>query len=72
MQEFNKLKNYFQDFALIQCKDYGVPQNRPRVLLIGIRKDIKFQPNKTKVASDTNLSIKLAKNILNEKITMLF
>ena len=27
---------------------------------------------KTKVASDTNLSIKLAKNILNEKITMLF
>ncbi len=50
-KEFNKLKNYFQDFALIQCKDYGVPQNRPRVLLIGIRKDIKFQPNKTKVAS---------------------
>ena len=28
--------------------------------------------DKTKVASDTNLSIKLAKNILNEKITMLF
>ncbi|MQG06893.1 MAG: hypothetical protein FI681_03660 [SAR202 cluster bacterium] len=27
---------------------------------------------KTKVASDTNLSIKLAKDILNEKITMLF
>ena len=28
--------------------------------------------DKTKVASDTNLSIKLAKSILNEKITMLF
>ena len=28
--------------------------------------------DKTKVASDTNLSIKLAKNILNEKIKMLF
>ena len=27
---------------------------------------------KNKVASDTNLSIKLAKDILNEKITMLF
>ncbi len=28
--------------------------------------------DETKVASDTNLSIKLAKNILNEKITLLF
>ena len=28
--------------------------------------------DKTRVASDTNLSIKLAKDILNEKITMLF
>ncbi len=25
---------------LIKAKDYGVPQNRPRVLLVGIRKDI--------------------------------
>ncbi len=50
-KEFKKLKNYFQDFSLIQCKDYGVPQNRPRVLLIGIRKDINFKPENTKVAS---------------------
>ena len=50
-KEFGKLKNYFQDFALVQCKDYGVPQNRPRVLLIGIRKDINFIFDKNKIAN---------------------
>lgn len=50
-KEFKKLKNYFQDFSLIQCKDYGVPQNRPRVLLIGVRKDINFKPDTAKIAS---------------------
>ena len=41
-KEFSKLKNYFFDYALVQSKDYGVPQNRPRIILIGIRKDIVF------------------------------
>ena len=27
-------------YKLIHAKDYGVPQNRPRVLIIGIRNDI--------------------------------
>ena len=27
-------------FKLVHAKDYGVPQNRPRVLVIGIRKDL--------------------------------
>lgn len=27
-------------YALVHAKDYGVPQNRPRVLMIGIRSDI--------------------------------
>ena len=30
---------------LLQCKDYGVPQNRPRILIIGIRKDLKSNVN---------------------------
>ena len=51
LKQFSKLKNYYQDYKLVQCKDYGVPQNRPRVLLIGIRKDIKFQPSKNKPCS---------------------
>ena len=50
-KEFSKLKNYFFDYQLIQCKDYGVPQNRPRVILVGIRNDQKFKPIKNKIAS---------------------
>ena len=50
-KEFSKLKNYFFDYALVQSKDYGVPQNRPRIILIGIRKDIGFIPDKNKIAS---------------------
>ena len=45
LKEFKTLKNYFQDFVLIQSKNYGVPQNRPRIFLIGIRKDQKFSEN---------------------------
>lgn len=37
---FNALKDYKVDFSLVRAKDYGVAQNRPRVLLVGIRKDI--------------------------------
>ena len=51
LKQFSKLENYYQDYKLVQCKDYGVPQNRPRVLLIGIRKDVKFQPSKDKPCS---------------------
>ena len=50
LKDFKKL-NYFQDFKLIYSKNYGVPQNRPRVFLVGIRKDIKFQPNVLKCCS---------------------
>jgi len=41
-KEFNNLKNYDVSDFLIHAKDYGVPQNRPRVLIIGIRKDLNF------------------------------
>ena len=33
--------------GLVHSKYYGVPQNRPRVLLVGIRKDLNFVPNET-------------------------
>ena len=35
---------YFVDFKLVHAKDYGVPQNRPRVLMVGIRKDLGWAP----------------------------
>ena len=40
LKQFSKLKNYNYSYNLLQSKDYGVPQNRPRVLIIGIRKDV--------------------------------
>ena len=51
LNQFKKLKNYEIQYDLLQAKNYGVPQNRPRVLLIGIRKDINFKFNKDLVAS---------------------
>ncbi len=38
--EFRRIPGYEVRWSLVYAKDYGVPQNRPRVLLVGIRKDI--------------------------------
>ena len=41
--EFVSLANisgYFVRWSLVHAKNYGVPQNRPRVLMVGIRSDI--------------------------------
>ena len=40
LAEFRKVKGYEVRWNLVHARDYGVPQNRPRVLLVGIRKDI--------------------------------
>ena len=37
---FEGLKGYTVNWSLVRARDYGVPQNRPRVLLVGIRSDI--------------------------------
>jgi len=42
---------YFVDFKLVQAKDYGVPQNRPRILMVGIRKDLGYTPEPEALAS---------------------
>jgi DNA (cytosine-5)-methyltransferase 1 len=36
------IPGYKFEHALVFAKDYGVPQNRPRVLGVGIREDIKY------------------------------
>ena len=38
--EFRRIPGYDVRWSLVFAKNYGVPQNRPRVLLVGIRKDI--------------------------------
>ena len=42
---FESIPNYNVAFKLIRAKNYGVPQNRPRILIIGIRKDIITRKN---------------------------
>ena len=40
---------YHIDWALVHAGHYGVPQNRPRILMVGIREDISF-PKATRTA----------------------
>jgi len=37
-------KSYQMGWHLVHAKDYGVPQNRPRVLLVGVRNDLNWTP----------------------------
>jgi len=40
LKEFRSITGYEVRYKLVKAKDYGVPQNRPRILLVGIRKDV--------------------------------
>lgn len=40
LAEFRCIPGYEVRWKLVHARDYGVPQNRPRVLMVGIRKDI--------------------------------
>lgn len=37
---FRGLRGYQVGWRLVQAKDFGVPQNRPRILLVGVRTDL--------------------------------
>lgn len=49
LQTFKDIGAYHIKFKLVHAKDYGVPQNRPRILIVGLRKDLFPEP---KVESD--------------------
>lgn len=40
LNEFRSISGYEVRWSLVRSSDYGVPQNRPRVLLVGIRNDV--------------------------------
>lgn len=40
LETFQRIPEYSVAFSLVYAKDYGVPQNRPRVLMVGIRDDV--------------------------------
>jgi DNA (cytosine-5)-methyltransferase 1 len=37
---YQNIPGYSVGYSLVYAKDYGVPQNRPRVLMVGIRDDV--------------------------------
>ena len=40
LKTFKSIPEYSVNHELIYSKDYGAPQNRPRVIIVGVRKDI--------------------------------
>ena len=58
LAEFRKIPGYEVRWSLVLAKDYGVPQNRPRVLLVGIRKDIAAKCSIVDLAADPQDAVK--------------
>lgn len=48
---FKFIPGYSVHPELVYAKNYGVPQNRPRVLMVGIRSDINFKEDPSKFAN---------------------
>ena len=45
IKTFSNIPKYNVQYQLVFAKDYDVPQNRPRILLVGIRNDINISIN---------------------------
>ena len=52
LDEFKTLKDYSIKWDLLLGKDYGVPQNRPRVIMVGIRHDVLIQSKQMKLLEE--------------------
>ena len=48
---FKSLKKYNVHSELVHAKSYGVPQNRPRIIMVGLRDDFSYENDKELVAS---------------------
>ena len=46
-KSFRKLADYNIHYELLHAKDYGVPQNRPRIIMVGLRKDFSYENDVT-------------------------
>lgn len=44
LKTFRDIGAYHIRYKLVHAKDYGVPQNRPRILIVGLRNDIFPEP----------------------------
>lgn len=52
LREFQKISGYQVRFTLVRASDYGVPQNRPRILLVGMRDDLIESSSILKLTAD--------------------
>ena len=52
LAEFRSIPGYEVRWKLVHARDYGVPQNRPRVLMVGIRKDIVSASTRLNLSAD--------------------
>jgi len=55
-EAFDDIEDYTISWSLVRAADYGVPQNRPRVLLVGIRDDIALEARWSKT-DEKNLEL---------------
>lgn len=58
LAEFRLIPGYEVRWSLVHAKDYGTPQNRPRVLLVGIRRDILEASSLLKPEADPEDAVK--------------
>ena len=56
LSEFINISGYTVRWQFVHSKDYGVPQNRPRVLVVGTRNDQRFLQGKPQKSEDTILA----------------
>ena len=54
LNTFKKIPNYHVKHKLVYAKDYGVPQNRPRVLIISKRRDVPWLRAKSALPRKSN------------------
>ena len=59
LSDFKKL-GYKVKAQVLNAADYGVPQTRQRVIIVGVRNDIDFENNIVQVIQNTNASISLS------------
>ena len=58
LNEFRSIPGYEVRWSLVSARNYGVPQNRPRVLLVGLRKDIADASNLIDLSADPEDAVK--------------
>lgn len=51
------LVGYHVGYRVVRAKEYGVPQNRPRVIIVGVRKDIHSVDTRQKDPTDSTLGL---------------